>query len=203
LFKPNEPYQSRGIHPSGKGIDRYIKNSDLTRDEKKYLKMQTYLSAINFISPQLIGFNRFKYISKGILWNTAFYHHLTPFGYAIDWNIFIIKEKVKLVFAFHYYANYVTAMPGFDVSLIRYPIKFFKKTIMLNGTLGLWLQPDGLKFVTKKLQPGALIGTGIDYPLSRNIEIFIEAELKTSGWVVGRLNLENGQEYILGVNIII
>jgi len=50
LFRPNEPYTNRGIHPSGVGIKRYIKTSDLTKEEQSYLKLQGFLSLFNFIS---------------------------------------------------------------------------------------------------------------------------------------------------------
>lgn len=51
LFRPDEPYENRGIHPSGVGIDRYIKRSQLTHRELSYLKQQGYLQLINFINP--------------------------------------------------------------------------------------------------------------------------------------------------------
>ncbi|NJK97207.1 MAG: hypothetical protein HC905_21910 [Bacteroidales bacterium] len=38
LHKPNEPYEQRGIHPLGNGVDRYIKTNDLTQEQLRYLK---------------------------------------------------------------------------------------------------------------------------------------------------------------------
>jgi hypothetical protein len=51
---------ARGTHPSGVGIDRYVKYSDLTGEEQDFLKKQAYLSLLNFIDPQIISIHRFK-----------------------------------------------------------------------------------------------------------------------------------------------
>lgn len=40
LFFPEKPYSARGIHPSGVGINRYVKYADLSSDAKAYLKKQ-------------------------------------------------------------------------------------------------------------------------------------------------------------------
>ncbi len=59
LHRPDEPYEQRGVHPGGIGVDRYILRSDLTDEEKKYLKLQSNLSFINFLSPFILGFTEF------------------------------------------------------------------------------------------------------------------------------------------------
>src|SRR6185503_15319227 len=55
LFRPDEPYAARGIHPSGVGIDRYRSESDFTPRERRYLRRQARLSWLNLLNPQLIG----------------------------------------------------------------------------------------------------------------------------------------------------
>ena len=55
LFRPNEPYTDRGIHPSGVGIDRYITYDKLNDEEKRFLRKQYYLSYLNFIDPFLLN----------------------------------------------------------------------------------------------------------------------------------------------------
>src|SRR6185436_9321120 len=54
LHRPNEPYAARGIHPSGVGIDRYRKPSDLRPEEMQYLRRQGKLQVLNFFDPAFI-----------------------------------------------------------------------------------------------------------------------------------------------------
>jgi hypothetical protein len=56
LFRPNEPYQARGDHPSGTGIDRYRTTEGLTEDELNYLKRQGWWQIFNYLSSMMIGF---------------------------------------------------------------------------------------------------------------------------------------------------
>ncbi len=99
LFNANEPYQNRGIHRSGVGIDRYIKPSDLTADQIKYLKKQGYLQIINMASPMLFGLdNSFKINSLNLNWNFAVRHILTSFGHDITPSIFIKTTQYNGVF---------------------------------------------------------------------------------------------------------
>jgi hypothetical protein len=46
LFRPDEPYEARGIHPSGVGIDRYRKSTHMTAEERAYLNRQGKLAFI-------------------------------------------------------------------------------------------------------------------------------------------------------------
>ena len=60
LFRPDEDYTIRGIHPSGVGIDRYIKFSDLTEEEIHFLKRQMDLSLLNFVNRYVLTVKPFK-----------------------------------------------------------------------------------------------------------------------------------------------
>jgi len=88
LFRPNEPYENRGIHPSGVGIDRYIKRSQLTTEEKTYLKQQGFLQLINLVNPITFMFNSFTLKKnengENTRGNLYFNHWLTSFGYDIS-----------------------------------------------------------------------------------------------------------------------
>ncbi len=83
LFNPNRPYESRGVHPSGVGINRYIKPTSLSSEEIEYLQKQGILQWLNLISPHLFGFSKIKLKStpKGDYFgNLAVRHLLTSFG---------------------------------------------------------------------------------------------------------------------------
>ena len=56
MHRPDEPYSARGTHPSGVGIDREIKRSDLTAEEEAYLQRMGDLHYLNFLSPSMLGY---------------------------------------------------------------------------------------------------------------------------------------------------
>ena len=102
LFRPDEPYTARGMHPSGVGLRRYIRESDLTDAERAYLHRQGRLAMLNLLDPNLVS------VSGG-RFNAAAAHVLTPFGYTIDLNSFI---HPKLFVALHDYVNHERSFPS-------------------------------------------------------------------------------------------
>jgi hypothetical protein len=86
------PYSGRGPHPSGTGIDRYIKTTDLTDEELDYLQAQTYWHILNYLSPMLFFIDRIPISDTGIYGNFAFRHLLTSFGTDISLNVFLKKD---------------------------------------------------------------------------------------------------------------
>ena len=104
LFRPDEPYLSgiRGRpHPSGSGVDRYIQPSELSSEELRYLRLQGGLILLNFLSPQMFGFDRFRgtnpFTHEPCWWNAALTHHPASFGTATRLHIFYQQGVVNLV----------------------------------------------------------------------------------------------------------
>src|SRR5690606_10613802 len=58
LFRPDEPYEARGVHPSGVGVDRAIKTTSLSGEEYSYLKKMGRMQYLNFLSPFMLGIHR-------------------------------------------------------------------------------------------------------------------------------------------------
>jgi hypothetical protein len=192
LFRPNEAYEKRGIHPSGVGIDRYIKNSDLTQEEKDYLKKQSQLSFLSLIDPTLFGFEAFeikKYNSEITKVNANIKHYLTSFGHSININLFFKKSELNLFVSILNQENYETYFPGLNVQVISYPVKLKEKQIFISSGLMLWLQPKEQNFKTSKSQLGGLFSIQVAYPLNRFLRITGEIEGKTKGWVASNVYL--------------
>ena len=76
MNRPNESYESRGIHPTGVGIKRYIQISDLTTEEVDYLKLMGNRQLLNFITPMNVFINSIK-INEDIRFNFGLQHFLT------------------------------------------------------------------------------------------------------------------------------
>ncbi len=189
LFRPDEAYEDRGIHPSGVGIDRYIKYSDLTEEEQKFLKKQVDLSLLSFIELDLFRKESIK-IGEDSKFTFNLKHHLTPFGYSINTNLLFKKDKLNIYSTLLSYSNYERNYFGVDLQLIDYPLEGFDNRLVLNGRLSLWEQPEDLLFKTEKGEVGGLVGIGVKYRLNNNWSANFGVEGKSKGWVASNVYLE-------------
>lgn len=193
LSRPDESYAARGIHPSGTGIDRYIKYSDLTSREKKYLKKTGKLTLLNFISPQLFGIKAFNFDDTSgstSQFNFMMIHHLTSFGNDIILSLLYKKNDFNLETSFHCFNNESHYFPGIGIAIKRYPLTIFEKKIYTDYKAELYIQPENQRFRENDGELGGLAGTGLSIPISeKNIEFFLECDAKSNGWVAGNLYL--------------
>ena len=126
LHHPIEPFDARGVHPSGVGINRYKSFSDLSPREKKYLKIQRDLSLLNFVDPQLFGLKGFAFLNplnhRNITLNGALGHDLTPSGQALSLKLFVKDSDYRLPYGangffatIYNYSNHARSFPGIEV----------------------------------------------------------------------------------------
>lgn len=120
LFRPQEPYSARGIHPSGVGINRYIKASDLTDEEKKYLSRQKVMALLNFVDPFLLARISYpgSFFERNFYWNANLRHLLTSFGTVTDLNLFLKLSSRSWVATLHGYQNKNSLWPGLEFAEI-------------------------------------------------------------------------------------
>lgn len=196
LFRPDEPYQNRGIDPSGVGVDRYIKRSQLTHNELSYLKLQGYLQFINFINPLSLLHTSFTIQEKengdDTRANLYFNHWLSPFGYDISATGLLHYNRHNYAFTLHNYANNYKWFPGIEVETYNYLIGEgkLKHAIPVSARAMLWLQPKNQFFFAKSGSLGGFIETKIYYPASKHFQPYISVSAKTNGWVQGNVYLE-------------
>lgn len=206
LFRPEEAYEERGTHPSGTGIKRYIKYSDLTGAEKDFLKCQRNLSLLNLVNPFLFnkrGFNGSNPFSGNrFKWNATLRHHLTPFGYMIAANVFLKDDHRNALVSLVAYRNKYRTWPGLSFELLRRPEFFFSQKVNLSLFAGIWLQPEEQAFRTEKAEPGGIVAFRVSKPVTKHMELYIELEGKTKGWVAGNTYLDENFSTIWGVVLI-
>ncbi len=183
LFNPDTPYQARGIHPSGTGINRYIKPNDLQPEAYNYLKLQGYLQFINLFSPFLIGINKIK-ISDNTTMNFSFRHVLTSFGNDISFNIFL-KNHSNYVLSLHFMSNQKLILPGVGIELYRSKIN--NMYITYKGFFG--LQPKNLLFYDTKVIPVGFTEFRLE-KFYKNFGSFISLDFKSKGWIRGIVSQE-------------
>jgi hypothetical protein len=199
LFRPDEPYPNRGTHPSGVGIDRYIKTTDLTAEELKYLKKQGQLQRINLASPMLVGFRKIRLSSNGLYGNFAMHHLLTSFGNDISCIVYLMNPQAKMLFAFHSYHNYNRSYPGVEVQITDYETTLGAQHFFITPRILLGAQPDNQKFKTNKSDFLGLVECRVEHLSKSVIHPYIELSAKSAGWVAGNEFLNSSFSCRVGI----
>ncbi len=194
LHRPDEPYQSRGIHPSGIGINRYRTLEDLTDREKTYLKTQEYLNLLNFADPFLFHIYRLgseagdkKETHSEFAWNFKLQHFLTSFGYDIDALLFLKNENNKYLITMHNYFNDTHYFSGISAEVIDFQVS---RSLSLDLTLSLWFQPEKQKFETGMSQLGGLVESKFLFGEKESWRPYFFVRAKEQGWVAGVVDLD-------------
>jgi hypothetical protein len=201
LFRPDEPYEARGTHPSGVGIDRYRTTRDLTPEERDFLRKQARLSFLSFLDPQLVGRARFG--GRGAdawRWNVALRHQLTSFGYAVDGHVFLGKRQNDVLVTVHSYFNHDRYFPGVEVALLRRPLLVAGRTLELSALAALWLQPEAQRFRTREARTGGLVSLDVQLG-GRGVRPYVAVVAKSAGWVAGNVFLEKNLSVAAGLRL--
>jgi len=205
LYRPDSPYTARGVHPSGVGIDRYIKHGELSHGESNYLLLQGILGWLNVFNPQLFMVNRFEQVSADssytLYWNAAVVHHLTPFGFAVDGDVLLKTGEYNLYATLHSFMNRHSYFPGLTIGIDDVPFKAGPITLFASGEIDGWFQPEGLEFESRKAQGGGAGSLGLKVALTRNVLVCVEAYGKTLGWKAGMVSLEKDYGVRAGLSV--
>lgn len=208
LYRPDEPFEARGTHPSGIGVRRYTRTTDLTSEEKSFLRKQSNLHLLNLVDPQLFGFDSFSMTSpttgRELGWNASLAHYLTPFGYALRANVFLktVRKETPfgtqgVFFAYQQNVNRDASFPQLEAE--HRPIPVGDSSLGVGARVMIWLQPKDLNFFAKKPEIGGLVGTRLISLGAEGIQPWVEIEGKTKGWVAGNVDL--GETYALRAGI--
>lgn len=198
LHRPKEPYEARGTHPSGVGIDRAVKTTSLTDEEYGYLETMGKMQYLNFLSPFLIGINRIR-INEQTAFNVAVRHYLNSFGYDLSTDFFIDHRGQQYLVSLHGYRNRHHWLPGIELERSPYAIRVAgNQRLTVQPAAMLWLQPHD--FYDRKGRPGALLRIQGAYALDKTWCVVAVAEGKTQGWVAGNPYLDARTSFRLGVS---
>ncbi|MBI5538375.1 MAG: hypothetical protein HY898_36970 [Deltaproteobacteria bacterium] len=190
LFRPDEPYAARGVHPSGVGINRYRRFSDLTSAEKDYVRAERDLSLLNLIDPALLGFTDFK--AGAMRWNGHVRYMPTSFGSTLDLDAFLAHGQHNLFATLHGYRNRDHMFPGLTLEMIRLPVgsPWGYPQLTLGLKASAWLQPENQRFLQSTAAPGGQVAARVGVAVSKLAEPYVEVDAKTAGWVAGNVHLD-------------
>ncbi|HZF68467.1 MAG TPA: hypothetical protein VEZ47_10545 [Gemmatirosa sp.] len=204
LHRPGEPFEARGVHPSGVGVNRYVKTTDLAPEERRYLHRQGRLALLNFLDPNLLGIHGFTVRRSAggppLRANLTVRHALTSFGHTVDANVFLKQGPTNLFVVLHAYANGARTFPGLDVELVDQVRTVGGRRVELSPRLALWAQPEGQAFRTQDARVGGLAALRVRVPIARRLGALAEVEAKTAGWVAGVVQLDRAVNLRLGVS---
>jgi hypothetical protein len=200
LFKPDEPYTARGIHPTGTGIDRYRQWGDLTGQEKAYLEKIRYWQFANYISPMMFGFRSLPWGKTDIRWNFAFRHFLTSFGTDLSLKAFLNINTLNFTATYHNYQNYEHIFPAMEIKMVDYPVWIGKFGMYISPEITIGMQPKEQNFFTSEAEFFGLISSRVDFQIHRHWLPYFEVMAKTNGWVAGNEFLEKAINIKLGIS---
>jgi len=200
LSRPDEPYSARGVHPSGVGINRYRKTTNLTDEELNYLHAQRYWYIFNYISPMLFNVNRIAIGDTGFYGNFAFRHFLTSFGTDVLLKVFLEKDKYNMAFTIHNYLNYKHWFPAIEAELVDFPLSLGSLNLYLSPRALIGMQPENQGFKTGTPEFTGLAGCRVDFYISKHFLPYFELTAKTDGWIAGNEFIEKNVSIQFGLS---
>ncbi len=188
LFRPNEVLEEQDA-------------PRLTDRERRYLRQTVALSFLNLVDPFYFKVREFKTSDGSARWNANLRHHLTPFGYSVEGNLFWRndQENLKLLGRAKAYVNARGVLPGIDVELLRYPVTLYGERIFVSPRVALWLQPENQRFRDEESKVGGLVAARLSVPVSSQWEVFGEVAAKSEGWVPGDEYLDDTVAFRAGL----
>jgi len=203
LFRPDEPLDARGVHPSGVGINRYIKVADLSPEEKRYLQHEGKLAWLNFVDPNFLGIRGFTirnpFNGESARANFWLRHALTSFGDAIDAHVVYQQGSLGVHLSAQRFANHDRGFPGARVEIVEFPVRMSGRDFRLSPRIAAWAQPRDGEFRTRDASVGGLAGLRLQTARASRLQFYADVEAKTPGWVVGNPNLRGGARVQTGL----
>lgn len=157
----------RNLHRPVGNFFRYTNYSDLTDEEKDFVKRVSSRSLLNFMNPLIIGKQNFP-ISGNLKVLVGLGYSMAPFGDFIDENIWLkFNNSIFTHIYFRQYQNQTKWFPAVGLRISQFPINQ-KLIASLAGHY--WSQPKSLSFTTRDNFNGFAIDATLKYKFQNNAE---------------------------------
>ncbi|GHU88890.1 hypothetical protein FACS189476_06800 [Spirochaetia bacterium] len=183
--------------------DGVLTLSDLTDNEKSYLKNTVLLSLINLASPMMFGIRTIPLgKNSGIYGNFALRQLYTSFGTDLSVNLYLKKTPFNIAFVYHNYLNYEHYFPAVEIELIDYPLSFNTWGIYLSPRIIIGIQPMDNSFTTSTPEFFGLLSCRADFilPKLKHFLPYSELLIKTDGWLAGNEYINRTFGFALGIS---
>jgi hypothetical protein len=202
--RPDEPYDARGPHPSGVGLNRYRKTTDLTPAERRLLTRARWLSLLNLADLSLWPVDLpVPWGPQGARLTFGFAHQMTSFGEAVTLDLYLGLPGADLRGAGRLYLSQHLALPGLEVEWVRAPLVVGGARLQVTPGAMVWLQPSRGRWDDGAASPGAQLRLRVSWLVTPGVAAFAEVQAKTAGWVAGTVLLGAGMEGRLGFSAVL
>ena len=150
---------ARALHNPGMDFKRYVDYSNLSPDERKFVKRVGWRSLLNIIDLTLFGHNGFRVNDKYRI-NFSLGYSMAPFGDFIDEHFWFYSNSLKAHLYFRQFQNHSNWYPAVGIDF-----KDIKIARNLSSNIGVhgWSQPKGLKFIQDKGDLGGALDVMFKY----------------------------------------
>ncbi len=200
LQRPDEPYAARGPHPSGVGVNRYRKRTDLTSGERPLLSQAAWLSLLDLADLSIwpVSFP-VPWDPEGGRFTFGLAQEMASFGQALILDLYWRLRTASVRTTARVYLSEYLALPGLEVEWVRLPLPLGPARLDLTVGAMLWLQPSSGRYAGRTAAAGGQIKVRAGVGLAPRVGAYAEIQAKTAGWVAGTLPLEAAVELRLGL----
>jgi hypothetical protein len=118
--RPDEPYEARGPHPTGVGIDRYRKTTQLTSAERALLVHAKWLSLLNLVDPAMFGVGwPAPFAPEGWRMTAGLAYQMTSSGQALTLDLYARGADARWRGAVRLFLSGHLWLPGLEVARVR------------------------------------------------------------------------------------
>lgn len=185
---------------------RYTTYSELTGEEKTFVKRSGYRSLLNVMHPLVAGREKFVY-KNNITWNAGAGYTMAPFGDFIDETIWASwKNRYNVMLYLRQFQNYETWFPAFGAGIYRYqPLE--RLSVDCSGHF--WRQPEKLAFRTDAGFTGGAFDLELswfmlyagDDAVKRGVSVDLGFLYKTDGFMPEIMFLEEQFVFRIGTTL--
>ncbi|MDR0512801.1 MAG: hypothetical protein LBG93_06835 [Treponema sp.] len=179
----------------------YLTFDHLTPQAYRFLRLQSRLHFLNYLSPMMFGIRRIPLGDTGFHMNFAMRHLLTSFGYNISATVFLKRSPFNMIFTMHNFMNYSSYFPAIEAELIDFPVNLGNQSFLLSPRVLIGVQPRNQGFRTSTPEFLGLFGLRIDHRATRNVFPYIDFTAKTNGWVAGNEFLNANVSIRMGLSL--
>lgn len=187
MRRPDEPYDTRGAHPYGEGIDRYRSRFDLEDEEREWMDQQRWVNLFNFANPHLYGIDGIILDEDGNRWLPQLSAIPTPWGNQVDFRITArTMDWTGAIILHSGFAN-KSMYPGIDMVLIDQTM--FDSILYTTLGIGMWMQPLDQRWDAGDPESGGHAFADVRIPIIDDFDLMPGIEYKTQGFVPGIVDL--------------